>query len=178
MTAPAAPLEYFYDLRQLSDAGADVAIKADAVARERIAVWLDAESVRSLTATVTLKRNSPNKFAYVASFTCDLVQRSVVSLEPVEAHIEESFKRELHLTAHGRRAAEKGEALALAASDDESLEEIDSPHYDLAGPVLEELSLALDPYPRGRGEQFADPEPLRPEKTSPFAVLKKLKEEG
>ena len=60
-------------------------------------------------------------------------------------------------------------------SREEGPEEIESLHYDLAGPVLEEYVLSLDPYPRRPGVEFA-PEtgPLdRPE--SPFSVLKSLK---
>jgi hypothetical protein len=178
MTSRPAPLEQFYDLRRLSEAGIEIKIDADVAARERLAVWLDIESVKSLNAIVTLKRKSPSKFAYEASFVCDLVQSSVVSLEPIEAHIDEQFTREVHLNERGRHAAQKGEALTLDAGDDESPEEIDNPQYDLAAPILEELSLALDPYPRARGEEFTEPDLLGPEKVNPFAVLKVLKEKG
>jgi hypothetical protein len=177
MTTP-APLEHFCDLRRLSDAGIEVDIEADAPARERIAPWLGADSVRALKARVSVEPKSPNRFSYVADFVCDLVQKSVVSLEPVDAHIEGSFSRELHLTDRRRPTRDKGEELTLAAGDDESPEEIDGPHYDLMAPVLEELSLALDPYPRAPGEEFAEPDPADPEKVSPFAALKTLKEQG
>lgn len=177
MTTP-APLEHFYDLRRLSDAGIEVDIEADTPARERIAPWLGADSVRSLRARVAVEPKSPNRFSYTANFVCDLVQKSVVSLEPVDAHVEGSVSRELHLADRRRLNEDRGEELTLAPGDDESLEEIESPHYDLMAPVLEELSLALDPYPRLRGEEFVEPDPAGPEKVSPFAVLKKLKEQG
>jgi hypothetical protein len=53
-------------------------------------------------------------------------------------------------------------------------EEIDSLHYDLTAPLIEEFILALDPYPRAPGVEFQAPEGEgAPE--SPFAVLKGLK---
>ena len=63
----------------------------------------------------------------------------------------------------------------LDVGPEEGPEEIQSLHYDLAVPVLEEYVLSLEPYPRRPGVEFAlqtDPED-RPE--SPFAVLKSLK---
>ncbi len=66
--------------------------------------------------------------------------------------------------------------LGVGAGDDEGPEEIDSLTYDLAAPLLEEFVLALDPYPRAPGVEFAaPPEPEEP-KESPFAVLKSLKD--
>ncbi len=53
---------------------------------------------------------------------------------------------------------------------------LESSVIDLAAPVLEELSLSLDPYPRKAGVEFAPPEeaPAR-SPDNPFAVLGKLK---
>ena len=45
-----------------------------------------------------------------------------------------------------------------------------------AVPVLEEVSLALDPYPRAPGAKFEAPKDMEPARESPFAVLKALKE--
>jgi uncharacterized metal-binding protein YceD (DUF177 family) len=67
------------------------------------------------------------------------------------------------------------EAVAPGAGEDDAPEEITSPNYDLAGPLLEEFSLAIDPYPRAPGAAFesADGEGEQPD--NPFAVLKSLK---
>jgi hypothetical protein len=64
--------------------------------------------------------------------------------------------------------------LAPGAGDDEAPEEIESTRYDVAGPVLEEFSLAIDPYPRAPGVAYEPPPDEKPE--SPFAVLARLKE--
>ena len=64
----------------------------------------------------------------------------------------------------------------MSRRDEDVPEEIESLHYDLAGPLLEEFVLALDPYPRAPGGGISAPPKAaddRPE--SPFAVLKGLK---
>jgi len=59
--------------------------------------------------------------------------------------------------------------------EDDVPEEISSLHYDLAAPLVEELVLAIDPYPRAPGVEFAPPEDGEQAPESPFAVLKGLK---
>jgi hypothetical protein len=102
----------------------------------------------------------------------------VVSLEPVPAHIDHSFSRELVFAGPARHRPDPApkQAESEAVLDlEEGPEEITSLHLDLAVPALEELALSLDPYPRRPGVEFSpkngDTEP--PE--SPFAVLKTLK---
>ena len=86
----------------------------------------------------------------------DVVQACVVTLEPVPAHIERRFTRELHL-AERRKQPQSESEVVLDAGLEEGPEEIDNLHYDLAGPVLEEYVLALEPYPRCPGVEFAPP---------------------
>jgi hypothetical protein len=172
------PFEHIYELSDLSSAGAEVTIDLDADRRAKLAAWLDVQAVEKFLAVVTLRKLAMNRFRYDARFVCDLVQPSVVSLEPLAKRIEESFTRELHVAHRLRREiADEGE-LTLAAGDDEVPEEIETSRYDLAGPLLEELSLALDPYPRAPGEAFTAPEDPNGRPESPFAVLKKLRGEG
>ena len=47
--------------------------------------------------------------------------------------------------------------------------------YDLAVPVLEELVLAIDPYPRASGVAFEAPQDDADSPVHPFAALKQLK---
>ena len=48
--------------------------------------------------------------------------------------------------------------LSPAAGGDDVPEEIDSTRYDLVAPLLEEFSLAIDPYPRAPGVAFDVPQ--------------------
>jgi hypothetical protein len=65
--------------------------------------------------------------------------------------------------------------VVLDAGGEDEPEEIESLHYDLAAPALEEYSLALDPYPRSPGAEFSLGTEPPQETDSPFAVLKGLK---
>ena len=131
------------------------------------------DAVTHFEGRVVLKRLSPTRFAYDAELTADVVQSCVVTLEPVETHISRSFSRALHYTP--RRRDEKSGIVSVISVEDEGPEEIDSLKFDLAGPLLEEFSLAVDPYPRAPGVAFEPPAGEEPKRANPFAVLKGLK---
>lgn len=177
MTA-SAPIERIYDLSDLSAAGTEIIVDAKPEQRAKIAAWLEVESVEKFVGTIALRKLSMNRYRYDAVLKCDLTQSSVVTLEPLRSHIEERFSRELHVAYRSRHAPEPDKELTLSAADDDAPEEIENSHYDLAAPLLEELSLALDPYPRAGDESFSLPEAPQVQPESPFAVLKKLKGEG
>src|SRR5262249_55187485 len=103
-------------------------------------------------------------------------QACVVSLEPLVAPIAREFTRELHVTPARAQVQEKD--VIVSPAEDEIPEEIESLHYDLAGPLVEEFLLAIDPYPRRSGVEFAPPEAALGRPESPFAVLKGLKSGG
>lgn len=168
-----APFEKFVELSALSEAGMDVVLAPSETERAQIAEWSDVSAVPIFEAKVTLKRLSPSRFSYVASLKAQVIQPCSVTLDPVTQTIEEKFTRELHLTHAARHRPELVE-LAPGAGEDEAPEEIESPRYNVAGPVLEEFSLAIDPYPRAPGVAYEPPAEEKPE--SPFAVLAKLKE--
>jgi uncharacterized metal-binding protein YceD (DUF177 family) len=173
VTQEKPPLERFFDLDRLGQAGADVAIALKGDDLAQLAKWAKVESVQNFHADVALKRLSQTRFKLDYSLAADLTQACVVTLEPVPSHIERAFSRELHVTSHA--PPEKGGALALDAGDDEVPEEIASPHFDLAGPLLEEFVLAIDPYPRAEGASFEAPSEGDDDAGNPFAVLKSLK---
>jgi uncharacterized metal-binding protein YceD (DUF177 family) len=170
---PNVPFEKFIELTALSEAGMDVVLAPNEAERAQIAEWADVSVVPSFEAKVTLRRLSPSRFSYAAQLKAQVVQPCVVTLEPVTQSLEEEFTRELHLTHATRRRPELVE-LTPGAGEDEAPEEIESPRYDVAGPVLEEFSLAIDPYPRASGVAYEPPTKEMP--ASPFAALAKLKE--
>ncbi len=171
------PFQELYDLGDLGRGTAELRLTADADQRARIAKWADIQGVESFAAEVVLRKHAANSFSFDAELTADIVQDCVVTLEPVRSHIERHIHRELHLAHHMRHRSDTTIALSQHAGEDDVPEEIDSLEYDLAGPLLEELVLAIDPYPRAPGVEFAAPEPAAPEPKpeSPFAVLKSLK---
>jgi uncharacterized metal-binding protein YceD (DUF177 family) len=174
-----APLSQAYNLARLGNAGDAVRIEADEGQRAAIAVLAGVLSLPRFAATVALKKTTPTRFLLSYRLEAEVAQACVVTLEPVVAKIDHAFTRELHFSAAPRHRSETAD-LDLSSGDlsleeTEEPEEIQSLQYDLAGPVIEEFLLSLDPYPRCPGVEF-DPgagATQRPE--SPFAVLKSLK---
>lgn len=175
MTTDAPPFQQDYNLGDLSRGGAEIRVAATGEDLARIAHWAELRSVESFGATVSLRKHSANNFSLDAELTADVVQDCVVTLEPVRSHIARAIHRQLHLTAAGRHGGDSSIGLGALAGEDDTPEEITSLHYDLAGPLLEELILALDPYPRAPGVEFAAPPEPAEQRESPFAVLKSLK---
>lgn len=182
MNEEVPPIRHFYDLSDLSEAGDEVRVAATADELPALADWFDVEAVEHLEAVVTLTRKGRHRFLYEAVLTADLVQSCVVSLEPVRSHHELHFSRDLHVrprpSRHRAVEEEKGGILTLAAGEDEVPEELDSSRYDLAAPLLEELSLDIDLYPRAEGVEFEAPKDGNPEEQGPFAALTRLKRGG
>jgi uncharacterized metal-binding protein YceD (DUF177 family) len=166
------PFSHLYNLNRLGQAGDEVKFTAGDAEREALARFAGVLRVESFTARIDLKKLSPNRFRLAFSLDAEIVQACVVTLAEVPAHIQLRFDRELHFEPALRRTAEDG-AVEVPLEDD-APEEIDSLHYDLAGPLIEELILALDPYPRAPGVEFHAPEGEGAAE-SPFAVLKGLK---
>ncbi len=175
MSDEAAPIRHMVDLGKLSLAGSRAAVSAKGDERAALARWLEVEAVNAFNAAVTLRRVSQAQFALEGDIAAEIVQNCVVTLEPMTTRIERHFVRELHYTP---RVHVEGGILTLSAGDEDVPEEIDHLDYDLAVPVLEELVLAIDPYPRKDGTSFAPPQKPDDAPESPFAVLKRLKPGG
>ena len=171
------PLSQSYNLARLGNAGDVVTITADDAQRAAIAKWAGIVSLEGFAAKVEISKQGSTRFALAYHLSADLTQACVVTLEPVQSHMDHRFGRELLFTGPARhRPSTDDSAPALVLEgEEEAPEEIESLHYDLAGPALEEFVLALEPYPRRPGVEFAPQtdEADRPE--SPFAVLKGLK---
>jgi len=167
------PLQHFSKLGELTQAGSDVSVVATPQQLPALAEWAGVSKVTRWDALVRLKRLSTTRFSYEADLVADVVQACVVTLDPVKSHLKRHIARELHFDPSV--PAEEG-VLTLSAGDDEVPETITSLHYDLAGPLLEEFLLAIDPYPRKRGAAFAPPSSGETPPENPFAVLKALKD--
>jgi uncharacterized metal-binding protein YceD (DUF177 family) len=173
MDAP-APIQRIYNLADLSEAGYEKRVTATPDELKRIAEREGVEAVTAFDARMTLKRLAQKRFSYEAELSADVLQSCVVTLEPLQTHIVLSISRTLHYIPG--RYDEKGGMVSLSADDEDGPEEIDSLKYDLAGPLLEEFALALDPYPRTPGVEFELPQEEAAKPENPFAILKALKE--
>jgi uncharacterized metal-binding protein YceD (DUF177 family) len=175
----APPFTQNYDLSGLSRGEDEVTIVVAPDDLPKLAQWLGVAAVEALTATVELCKHSATRFSLDADLVADLVQDCVVTLEPVRSRIALPVHRELHLAERVRVNHHESIPLGPGAGDDDVPEEIENLTYDLAAPLLEELLLAIDPYPRATGVEFAAPAvEAEPKRENPFAVLKSLKDRG
>jgi len=166
------PITRLYELGRMAQAGDEVTITPTPEDRARIAHWADVQSINSFAAKIDLKKVSATRYKLDVALDADIVQACVVTLEPVRAHIERKFVRELLLTQAPQHSVKE---IELTPVDDDGREEIESLRYDLAVPVLEEFALAIDPYPRAPGVAFEAPADEADSADHPFAALKSLK---
>ena len=167
-----APLSRLYNLGRLGQTGDEISFDASDEERVALAKTAGVLGVSSFSAHIALKKISPTNFAIAYRLAAKIVQACVVTLEPLPASIARTFTRELHYTPNLRRVEKE---VIVTPGDDEAPEEIGSLHFDLAGPLMEEFLLAIDPYPRAPGVEFNPPPDATPPPDSPFAVLKDLK---
>lgn len=176
--AKPAPLTRLYDLADLGKAGAEIHLDATPQEREKLAAWLEIAEVSRFAAVITLTRKGLDRFTYMARLQAEVLQSCVVTLAPIANLHQLEVVRALHVVPPRRRPSEpEAGELTLAAGDDETPEEIESYRFDLAAPLLEELSLSLDPYPRAQGVEFSIPDEHKIERESPFAALARLKQD-
>jgi len=167
-----------FELAALSERGAELSVSPDAAERARIASWLEVLDVPRLDATIRLSHEGSDVYRYEAEFTAEVVQACVVTLEPVPSRHVGHVERHYRVPAKTSRRPPRDRDTEVEVSDDEDAPEmISSTLLDIAAPVLEEVSLALDPYPRAPGVTFEPPKDEDGEaaKENPFAVLAKLK---
>jgi uncharacterized metal-binding protein YceD (DUF177 family) len=174
-----SPYSMLFDLGTLSDRQADVALEPSEPERAAMAQWLGIMALERFVAMVRISRSQTHRYAYAASFEADVVQPCVVTLEPVRLHLAGEFSRQFLLEPRqARRRAQAATSYEGLSADDDEPGVLSSPVLDLAAPVLEELSLALDPYPRAEGAVFELREQREPAASSPFAVLEALKRQA
>jgi len=166
------PISHPYELGRLSLAGDEVVLAPTEEERQRIAEWSDVDRVDSFTARIDLRKITPTRYAFDVDLVADIVQSCVVTLEPVRTHLERKFSRDLLLTQAPQHVAKEIDVVPVG---EDGQEEITNLRYDLAGPVLEELALAIDPYPRAPGVAFEPPPDPDKAESHPFAALERLK---
>lgn len=142
----------------------------------------DLLEMNNLKADITLKREMAGHMVRVeGKFSVDVVQKCVVTLEPVPDHLDAEF--ETFFTDTKPPSPITGEV--EIRSDSEEPEFVANGVIDLGELVAQYIALELDPYPR-KGDIHHDltDEDLPPEQVEkkakthrPFEVLKDLKKE-
>ena len=150
---------------------------------ETVARELDVLAVEELAAELEVTRWRGNGLSVRGRFRGRIVQTSVVSLEPVVEEVSEEL--DLKFAPEGERNQRPVASAEIVvdplAEDPPELLRDDG--VDLGAVVIEHLAMAMNPYPRKAGEEFAADEVLSPmereesgeETDNPFAVLEALK---
>ena len=127
------------DIARLGAADARYDVAATETERAALARRLDLVSLNRFEAHVTLRRVAGGMVRLSASLSADLEQTDIVTLEPLPAHVEDNFTLLF--------AAAADDAAALDP-DAELVEPLGDGHIDIGEAVAQQLSLAIDPYPR------------------------------
>jgi uncharacterized metal-binding protein YceD (DUF177 family) len=144
-------------------------IAATAVERAALMRRFDLVALDQLEATVRIERLPGGFIRLSARLKAALVQPCVVTLDPVSSRIDEAF------TVLYGPPAEVGDVVLDGAA--EPIEPLEGEVIDIGEAVAQQLSLALDPFPRSAGAlpSSDDLSGTGIVAESPFAVLAKLR---
>jgi uncharacterized metal-binding protein YceD (DUF177 family) len=136
------------------------------LAREKIIKALDLASLEAFEADLTL---APARVGWTLSgrVKATLEQICGITLEPLPVEIDQRFSVDLV------EAVEPEPDEVEVTLDDDAPDVVEDGRIDLGQYAVEQLALALDPFPRKPGAEFVQPE--EPAEISPFAVLKAFK---
>ncbi len=170
-------------LDHISPHGTEIRIEAKPQERAALAKRFDLLSLDSLEARVRLESFIAKGLYRVSGhLSASVVQACVITLEPIPAVLEEDFS----MTYAQGSAEEKG-GEGKVGEVDIFMDEEDPPDFiegdaiDIGEAVAEQLSLALEPFPRKAEAVFASEEEevsspsIAPVVESPFAVLARLR---
>ncbi len=147
-------------------------IEAGPAECQAVARRLGLEELSGLRARFRLARSGGGPLIRVTgSFEADVVQLCVVSLEPVGQHLAEDFSLTFSL-----EPVLAEDDLELTLADEDLPEEVHDGVIDLGEAAVQQLAVALDPYPRRPDAEV--PAALRAAENGPegpFAALRKLK---
>lgn len=175
------PFSYLVKVGHISANAVTVQVEADEREREALAKLWQVVSVGSLKAELQIARWKKDGVRLKGRVKAQIVQACVVSLEPVEAEIDEMLEQIF---------VPEGSKLARLMTGDTAEMVLDPDGPDLpetfvgdtidAGDVVAEFAaLAINPYPRKAGHEFTDhieaDETPNGGKPNPFAVLKDWK---
>ncbi len=180
---------YFYPAEEVDEKVTRVEISPSDDEKQALCNRLGLTDIKSLRADLTLQRNQISKVVHIIGHVvADVVQKCVVTMDPVDAHIDDSFEAWYAEPSQAVSFAKaKRERMSPKEQEEQPmLEEYDDPEpieggkIDLGELVSQHFSLFLDPYPRKEGLAYDAGDQLEeaPEGTydNPFAALKEWKE--
>ena len=168
------PFSLTVAVRDIGRRGRTVKLEADASQRAALAEVLCVKAIERLSGEFRLDMVSGSAVHLNGRLEADVVQTCVVSLEPVQQHIDESLSVTLlpAETTDGRPDA----SVLVDPMDEDDRDIYCNGRIDLGALASEQLALHLDPYPRAAGVEFESAGNAEAGKRdSPFAALERLK---
>jgi len=176
--APRPPFSRALRVDRLPARRSEQAIEADAAECAAIADAFALQAVEALAARIELEPIGRRGVVRLdGRLTARVVQTCGVTLAPVPAEVESRFQ--LRFAPPEEIDEETGE-IEIAYADSDPPDPIEGGEIDLGQVVLEQLALALDPFPRAPGAVFQPPVdddlPAAGETGGPFARLAQLRQ--
>ena len=150
---------------------APVEIVAGEAERKALAAANDLLAVNALSASVEVARIPGGGITVEGRVIADVVQTCVVSLVPVDAHIDEVFA--VRFVRSASQLVKPGAEIVVDPDAPDPPELLDGSSIDIGALVEEYFVLAIDPYPRAPGAVWPAELGMEPDAVdeSPFAVL-------
>ena len=177
---PAAAFNRMVKLDAVGAMGLEYSFIAEPGECAALATRYEILAVAGLRATADLERTGAGARARV-HFIADVVQSCVITLEPVEARIDQRFEVKF-MPQDGAKSVENSGAAEQSVLVGD-IAPIRDGVFDLGAVVAEYFSLAIDPYPRKSGIEFIaadynDGETVDSDERRPFSALSDMISEG
>ena len=165
-------MSHIIETSDIDAAGRVFEFSANVSQRQALAERLGLHDLKKLTVAGHVRRDGDGGTILVeGQFLAEVEQRCVVTLEPVEAALDDSFQISfLSPVEWDIYRARNVDMLP----DDDDVEPLEGTNVDLGTTVVEYLALAIDPYPRCRNAEFSFDQGAQVD-PGPFAALAKLR---
>jgi len=180
---------HFIKMDEVEDKELSLHIAPDVEGRKNLAKRMGLVSLDDLQADIKIKRQNKRVIKIHGSFSARVTQSCVVTLEPVQDHIEDTFEAwfadpdqavSFARARHERNKDMGGEEEFPMLEEEEDPEPIIDGRIDVGEVVTQYLSLALNPYPHSKeARELLEKEEAENNlstKENPFAALKALRE--
>jgi len=164
------PIQLF----ELARGAKRVCLEPDAAERAKVAHDLGLESLPQLTADLAV-RPWLDGGEITGRFEAVVEQLCSVTLEPFEQPVSGEIAVQVVPRGSPNAQPQEGHEAEYDPEGPDPPDVLPGEAIDLAGYVVEHLALEIDPFPRKPGAAFEFAAP--PAEESPFAVLKKLKDD-
>jgi len=149
----ASPVSFRASVVRLPQKGMPVTIEADGAQRSQLAAEHGLLGVESFRADLTLSNWKGDGVKVSGQVSADIVQACVVSLDPIESHVEAEISA-LFVPEDSRLAkihTGHSEEILIEADGPDGPESFSGDSIDVGALAEEYFALAIDPYPRKEG---------------------------